>query len=77
ERTIASLYGNATLSSKLANSESKHLLGREGTQMLNSPLGLWLEQQQECVVALLYLMSNENDDSKWVITAAGGIHPLV
>ncbi|GJY29810.1 cellulose synthase interactive 1-like protein [Tanacetum coccineum] len=44
--------------------------------MLNYPLGLWLEQQQECVVALLCLLSNENDDSKWVITAAGGIHPL-
>lgn len=35
------------------------------------------EQQQECAIALLSLLSNENDESKWAITAAGGIPPLV
>ncbi|KAJ0703864.1 putative C2 domain, armadillo-like helical, C2 domain superfamily protein [Helianthus annuus] len=53
------------------------LQGREGVQMLISLLGLSSEQQQECAVALLCLLSNENDDSKWAITAAGGIPPLV
>jgi hypothetical protein len=28
-------------------------------------------------VALLCMLSNENDESKWEITAAGGIPPLV
>lgn len=42
-----------------------------------SLLGLSSEQQQECAVALLCLLSNENDESKWAITAAGGIPPLV
>ncbi|KAI3723067.1 hypothetical protein L2E82_34392 [Cichorium intybus] len=117
ERTIealASLYGNATLSSKLNKPDSKRVLvglitmatnevqdeliksllvlcnnegnsgnlwhalqGREGVQMLISLLGLSSEQQQECAVALLCMLSNENDESKWAITAAGGIPPLV
>ncbi|KAI5431030.1 hypothetical protein KIW84_035253 [Lathyrus oleraceus] len=53
------------------------LQGREGVQLLISLIGLSSEQQQECAVALLCLLSNENDESKWVITAAGGIPPLV
>ena len=28
-------------------------------------------------MALLCMLSNENDESKWAITAAGGIPPLV
>ncbi|KAL3829917.1 hypothetical protein ACJIZ3_018719 [Penstemon smallii] len=113
ERTIealASLYGNAVLATKIANSDAKRLLvglitmatnevqeeltrsllilcnnegslwhalqGREGIQLLISLLGL-SEQQQECAVALLCLLSHENDESKWAITAAGGIPPLV
>ncbi|XP_078444908.1 binding protein [Wolffia australiana] len=51
--------------------------GREGVQLLISLLGLASEQQQECAVALLSLLSSENDDCKWAITAAGGIPPLV
>ncbi|KAH9307905.1 hypothetical protein KI387_035816, partial [Taxus chinensis] len=51
--------------------------GREGVQLLISLLGLSSEQQQECAVALLCMLSNENDESKWAITAAGGIPPLV
>ncbi|XP_074300131.1 protein CELLULOSE SYNTHASE INTERACTIVE 1-like [Silene latifolia] len=50
---------------------------RDGIQLLISLLGLSSEQQQECAVALLSLLSNENDESKWAITAAGGIPPLV
>ncbi|KAG2605385.1 hypothetical protein PVAP13_4NG077500 [Panicum virgatum] len=53
------------------------LQGREGVQLLISLLGLSSEQQQECAVALLALLSKENDESKWAITAAGGIPPLV
>ncbi|XP_074321209.1 protein CELLULOSE SYNTHASE INTERACTIVE 1-like isoform X2 [Silene latifolia] len=53
------------------------LQGRDGVQLLISLLGLSSEQQQECAVALLSLLSNENDESKWAITAAGGIPPLV
>jgi hypothetical protein len=64
----------------LCNSECslwRALQGREGVQLLISLLGLSSEQQQECAVALLCLLSNENDESKWAITAAGGIPPLV
>ncbi|KAF2293088.1 hypothetical protein GH714_036477 [Hevea brasiliensis] len=64
----------------LCNSEGslwRALQGREGVQLLISLLGLSSEQQQECAVALLCLLSNENDESKWAITAAGGIPPLV
>ncbi|AQL01006.1 binding [Zea mays] len=46
------------------------LQGREGVQLLISLLGLSSEQQQECAVALLALLSKENDESKWAITAA-------
>ncbi|VFQ96027.1 unnamed protein product [Cuscuta campestris] len=41
------------------------------------PLLVQEQQQQECAVALLCLLSDENDESKWAITAAGGIPPLV
>jgi hypothetical protein len=57
----------------LCNSECslwRALQGREGVQLLISLLGLSSEQQQECAVALLCLLSNENDESKWSITAA-------
>lgn len=53
------------------------LLGREGVQQLISHLGLSSEQQQECAIALLCLLSDENVESKWAITAAVGIPPLV
>ncbi|KAI9164785.1 hypothetical protein LWI28_002029 [Acer negundo] len=65
---------------KLCNNEGslwRALQGREGVQLFISLLGLSSEQQQECAVALLCLLSNENDESKWAITAAGGIPPLV
>ncbi|KAJ6353632.1 hypothetical protein OIU76_002621 [Salix suchowensis] len=77
ERTIealASLYGNAILSIKLTNSEAKRLLVGLITMAINEVQD---ELQQECAVALLCLLSNENDESKWAITAAGGIPPLV
>ncbi|KAL6971582.1 hypothetical protein U1Q18_031262, partial [Sarracenia purpurea var. burkii] len=45
------------------------LQGREGVQLLI----YLLEQQQECAVALLCLLSHENDENKWAITAASGI----
>ena len=64
----------------LCNSASNlwHALqGREGVQLLISLLGLSSEQQQECAVALLCMLSNENDERKWAITIAGGIPPLV
>ncbi|CAD6257880.1 unnamed protein product [Miscanthus lutarioriparius] len=50
---------------------------REGVQLLISLLGLSSEQQQEYAVSLLAILSDEVDDSKWAITAAGGIPPLV
>uniref|UniRef100_A0A0E0F333 C2 domain-containing protein n=1 Tax=Oryza meridionalis TaxID=40149 RepID=A0A0E0F333_9ORYZ len=50
---------------------------REGTQLLISFLGLSSEQHQEYAVSLLAILSDEVDDSKWAITAAGGIPPLV
>ncbi|KAG5245232.1 protein CELLULOSE SYNTHASE INTERACTIVE [Salix suchowensis] len=52
----------------LCNNEGslwRSLQGREGVQLLISLLGLSSEQQQECAVALLCLLSNENDESKW------------
>jgi hypothetical protein len=55
----------------------KLLQGREGVQLLIILLGLSSAQQQECAVALLALLSKENDESKWAITAAVGIPPLV
>ncbi|XP_020575836.1 protein CELLULOSE SYNTHASE INTERACTIVE 1 [Phalaenopsis equestris] len=65
----------------LCNKESSlwHALqGRQGVQLLISLLGLSSEQQQqECAVSLLCLLSDENNESKWAITAAGGIPPLV
>ncbi|KAI5390752.1 hypothetical protein KIW84_075882 [Lathyrus oleraceus] len=53
------------------------LQGREGVQQLISLLGLLSEQQQECAIALLCLLSDENVESKWAITAVVGIPPLV
>lgn len=53
------------------------LRGREGVQLLISFLGLSSEQQQEYAAALLSIVSQEVDESKWAITAAGGIPPLV
>ncbi|KAL6547377.1 hypothetical protein OROMI_023098 [Orobanche minor] len=50
---------------------------REGIQILISSLGLSSEQNQECVVEMLSILSEQADDSKWAITAAGGIPPLV
>jgi hypothetical protein len=50
---------------------------REGVQLLISLLGLSSEQQQEYAVSLVAILSDEIDDSKWAITAAGGIPPLV
>ncbi|KAI5390750.1 hypothetical protein KIW84_075880 [Lathyrus oleraceus] len=53
------------------------LQGREGVQQLISLLGLSSEQQQECAIALLYFLWDENVESKWAITAVVGIPPLV
>jgi hypothetical protein len=50
---------------------------REGVQLLISLLGFSSEQQQEYAVSLLAILSDEIDDSKWAITAAGGIPPPV
>ncbi|KAI4388085.1 hypothetical protein MLD38_000450 [Melastoma candidum] len=50
---------------------------REGMQLLISLLGLATEQQQEYAVQLLAILTDQVDDSKWAITAAGGIPPLV
>ncbi|KAI3747480.1 hypothetical protein L6452_09938 [Arctium lappa] len=57
ERTIealASLYGNATLSSKLANSDSKHLLVGLITMATN-------EVQDELIKSLLILCNNKSN----------------
>ncbi|CAI0600327.1 unnamed protein product [Linum tenue] len=35
------------------------------------------EQHQECAVELLLILTDQVDESKWAITAAGGIPPLV
>ncbi|XWS21656.1 hypothetical protein CRYUN_Cryun30bG0073200 [Craigia yunnanensis] len=50
---------------------------REGIQLLISLLGLSSEQNQEYTVQLLAILTDQVDDSKWAITAAGGIRPLV
>ncbi|CAI0393165.1 unnamed protein product [Linum tenue] len=50
---------------------------RGGIQMLISLLGLSSEQHQECAVELLVILTEQEDESKWAITAAGGIPPLV
>ncbi|KAG8091117.1 hypothetical protein GUJ93_ZPchr0011g27070 [Zizania palustris] len=108
---LATLYGNACLSSELNHSNAKKVLvglitmasadvqghlvraltrlccdglgiwdalgKREGAQLLVSFLGICSEQHQEYTVSLLAILSDEVDDSKWAITAAGGIPPLV
>ncbi|KAI5383772.1 hypothetical protein KIW84_070942 [Lathyrus oleraceus] len=51
--------------------------GREGVQQLILLLRPSSEQQQECAIALLCLLSDENVESKWAITAVVGIPPLV
>ncbi|KAG0477945.1 hypothetical protein HPP92_012664 [Vanilla planifolia] len=64
----------------LCNKESSlwlALQGRQGIQLLISLLGLSSEQQQECAVSLLCLLSEENNESKWAITAAGDIRACV
>ncbi|KAK4747664.1 hypothetical protein SAY87_014250 [Trapa incisa] len=50
---------------------------REGIQLLISSLGLSTEQHQEYAVELLGILTDQVDDSKWAITAAGSIPPLV
>ncbi|MCI47550.1 armadillo/beta-catenin-like repeat protein, partial [Trifolium medium] len=50
---------------------------REGIQLLISLVGLSSEQHQEYSVQLLAILTHQVDDSKWAITAAGGIPPLV
>ncbi|KAF6175720.1 hypothetical protein GIB67_022722, partial [Kingdonia uniflora] len=61
---------------KLSDNGGSLWQGRELVQILISLLGS-SEQQQECAASLLRLLSNENNESKWAITAAGGIPPLV
>ncbi|KAK8951725.1 hypothetical protein KSP39_PZI003529 [Platanthera zijinensis] len=50
---------------------------REGVQLLISFLGLSTEQHQVYAVALLSILADQVEESKWAITAAGGIPPLV
>lgn len=50
---------------------------REGIQLLISSLGLSSEEHQEYIVEMLAILIEQVDDSKWAITAAGGIPPLV
>ncbi|KAI5440171.1 hypothetical protein KIW84_025495 [Lathyrus oleraceus] len=64
ERTIEALAG-------------LYVYGREGVQQLILLLRPSSEQQQECAIALLCLLSDENVGSKWAITAVVGIPPLV
>ena len=45
--------------------------------MLISLLGLSSEQHQEYAVQLIGIFTEQVDDSKWAVTAAGGIPPLV
>lgn len=72
ERTIealASLYGNVTLSSKLANSEAKHLLVGLITMATN-------EVQDELIRSLLMLCNNE--ESLWTaLQGREGIQLLI
>ncbi|PWA49897.1 U-box domain-containing protein 13 [Artemisia annua] len=82
---MASLYGNDCLSRQLNQSEAKKwtfgkplkFKKREGIQLLISFLGLSGEEHQEYAVWLLALLTDQIDDSKWAITASGGIPPLV
>ncbi|CAE5964457.1 unnamed protein product [Arabidopsis arenosa] len=50
---------------------------REGIQLFISFLGLSSEQHQEYAVEMLKILTAQVDDSKWAVTAAGGIPPLV
>ncbi|CAA7013426.1 unnamed protein product [Microthlaspi erraticum] len=50
---------------------------REGIQLFISFLGLSSEQHQEYAVEMLEILTAQVDDSKWAVTAAGGIPPLV
>ncbi|KAI5420249.1 hypothetical protein KIW84_044154 [Lathyrus oleraceus] len=54
-----------------------YVYGREGVQQLILLLRPSSEQQQECAIALLCLLPDENVESKWAITAVVGIPPLV
>ncbi|CAD6254454.1 unnamed protein product [Miscanthus lutarioriparius] len=75
---LASLYGNDCLSDRLDHSNSKKVLvGLITMAPADVQEHLVREQQQEYAVSLLAILSDEVDDSKWAITAAGGIPPLV
>ncbi|CAA0829678.1 Unknown protein [Striga hermonthica] len=50
---------------------------REGIQILISALGLSNEKNQEYAVEMLAILTQQLDDNKWAITAAGVIPPLV
>ncbi|KAG0492294.1 hypothetical protein HPP92_005692 [Vanilla planifolia] len=60
-----------------ATSMWEALRKREGVQLLISLLGLYSEQHQEYAVSLLSILTDQVEESKWAITAAGGIPPLV
>ncbi|XP_010530212.1 PREDICTED: uncharacterized protein LOC104806830 [Tarenaya hassleriana] len=50
---------------------------REGIQMFIPFLGLSTEQHQEFSVEFLAILTDKVDESRWAITSAGGIPPLV
>ncbi|XP_073305495.1 protein CELLULOSE SYNTHASE INTERACTIVE 3 [Primulina huaijiensis] len=50
---------------------------REGIQLLISSFGLSNEKHQEYTVKMLSILTKQVDDSKWALTSAGGVPPLV
>ncbi|KAJ6681630.1 PROTEIN CELLULOSE SYNTHASE INTERACTIVE 1 [Salix koriyanagi] len=71
---MASLYGNIYLSICLDHAEAKKVLIGLITMAVGDPQD---EQHQEFGVRFLAILTDQVDDSKWAITAAGGIPPLV
>ncbi|CAN1768313.1 Protein CELLULOSE SYNTHASE INTERACTIVE 3 [Linum perenne] len=57
----------------------KHILDANGVYLLIGAAVVPSKdvQHQECAVGLLLILTDQVDDSKWAITAAGGIPPLV
>lgn len=50
---------------------------REGIQILIPYLGLSSEQHQELSVEFLAILTDKVDESRWAVTSAGGIPPLL
>ncbi|XP_010461435.1 PREDICTED: uncharacterized protein LOC104742160 [Camelina sativa] len=50
---------------------------REGIQILIPYLGLSSEQHQELSVEFLAILTDEVEESRWAVTSAGGIPPLL